>query len=59
MMDYKRVNVLLSEDLHRKAKVKAAVTGKPMAEVMREALRKWVERDDPPEEKEKSLQKKP
>jgi len=49
LVDKKRVNVVLPEELHRKAKVKAALTGKSMAEVMREALEKWVE-GDPPEE---------
>jgi len=49
LVDKKRVNVVLPEELHRKAKVKAALTGKSMAEVMREALEKWVGGDPPGE----------
>lgn len=43
-----RLTVVVSDELHRKAKIKAAKTGKPMAEVMREALKKWAENEDDP-----------
>lgn len=38
----KSLRIRLSEDLHRAAKVKAAKTGTPMAEICRRALRDWV-----------------
>jgi hypothetical protein len=49
MEDKIRLSVMLDRHLHREAKVKAALTGKPMAEVMREALQRWVNEDTPPE----------
>ena len=33
------------EDLHRKAKVKAAMTDVPIAQAVREFLERWVEDD--------------
>jgi predicted DNA-binding protein len=38
-----RFSFLVDEELRRKAKIKAAKTGKPMAEVCREALRQFTE----------------
>jgi predicted HicB family RNase H-like nuclease len=38
----KQIVVTVSDTLHRKAKIKAAKTGKPMAQVMREALEEWT-----------------
>lgn len=46
-----KVTIQLPEELRRKAKIKAAQTGKPYAEIVREALAKWVQ-DDPPPPKE-------
>ncbi len=43
----RQIVVTVDEELHRAAKVKAAMTGKPMAEVMREALQRWVQDDQP------------
>jgi predicted HicB family RNase H-like nuclease len=54
MTDEARLTVVVDRKLHRKAKVKAAVTGKPMAEVMREALQRWVEEDELSEEEKRS-----
>lgn len=42
----KQLLVSVPESLHRAAKIKAAKTGKPMAQVMREALEKWVAKGD-------------
>ncbi len=44
-----KLAVELDEELRRKAKIKAAEMGKPIAQVVREALKKWIE-DDPPED---------
>ena len=44
----RRLTVLLDAELHRKARRKSVDTDTPMAKVVREALRRWVE-DDPPE----------
>ena len=46
-----KVTIQLPEELRRKVKIKAAKTGKPYAEIVREALEKWAE-DDPPPPKE-------
>jgi len=46
----KRLTVRIPEDLHRKARVKCAETGRTLSEVVRDALRKWVE--DSPEQPE-------
>ena len=45
-----KVVVQLPEELRRKAKIKAARTGKPYAEVVREALIEWTKDDPPPPE---------
>ena len=37
----------LPTDLHLAAKIKAARTGTPMAEICRCALTEWVEQDEP------------
>jgi predicted HicB family RNase H-like nuclease len=42
----KQLLVSLPESLHRAAKIKAAETGKPMAQVMGEALEKWIFKGD-------------
>ncbi len=39
----KSVRVEIDEELHRKLKIKAAVTGITIAEVIRESLYKWLE----------------
>jgi predicted DNA binding CopG/RHH family protein len=45
-----RVTVVVTEELKRKAKIKSAKTGKPIAEFVREALEAWTA-DDPPDDK--------
>ena len=51
MADEKKVIARVPDELHRAAKIKAAITGRPVSEVIREALEKWV-KDSPPEEKD-------
>jgi predicted DNA binding CopG/RHH family protein len=41
----KRLTIRLPEELHKAAKIRAAVTGKPVSEVLREALEEWVGED--------------
>ena len=48
MADKKTVVAQVPIELHKAAKVKSAKTGKPVSEVVREALEKWV-KDHPPE----------
>lgn len=43
---YKKVVAWVGPDLHRRAKIKAAVTGRPIADVIREAIREWVEENE-------------
>ena len=44
MSDFeKRITVKVSENLHRKVKVKAAMMGKSISDVLREYLEEWVE----------------
>lgn len=50
MADTKKVVAQVPVELHRAAKVKAAKTGKPVSEVIREALEKWIK--DHPEGKD-------
>lgn len=38
----KSLRIRLDNDLHRRAKIKAAETGIPMAEICRRALLEWV-----------------
>ena len=40
--DKQTLSVQVDKELARRAKIKAAQTGKPMAEVMREALEEWT-----------------
>jgi len=49
MAEPKRVTVKVSNELHRKARLKSVKTEKPISEVVRKALREWVE-EDPSEE---------
>ena len=44
-MKQKKMTILVPEDLHRAAKIKAATTGTPIAEICRAALREWVKAD--------------
>jgi predicted DNA-binding protein len=39
------LRIQLSPELHRRARIKSAETGRPIADVVREALRKWVDSD--------------
>jgi len=47
----RKIIAQVPESLYRAAKVKAAKTGRPVSEVIREALREWTKDDDPPEDK--------
>ena len=46
-MPKKSIRVEIDDELHRKCKIKSAVTGKTVADVCREALHKWVNQDHP------------
>ena len=48
----KRLSVRLPADLHRTVKLKAVQVERPVSEIVRELLQKWIE-DDPSIEKEK------
>jgi hypothetical protein len=43
----KSIRIPLSADLHRRVKVKSAATGRPITDVVREFLRRWVEEEHP------------
>ena len=46
--DHTRLNVWLTRVLHIAAKIKAAQTGVPMAEICRRALENWVKTGEEP-----------
>lgn len=46
-MAKKSIRFEIDEELHRKAKIKSAVTGQTIADFLREKLRKWVNVDHP------------
>ena len=48
----KRITIKVSDTLHRKVKVKAALLGKSVSDVLREYLETWVEEPLPEPEKE-------
>ena len=48
----KRITVKVTESLHRKVKVKAAMMGKSISDVLREYLEAWVEESLSEPEKE-------
>jgi predicted HicB family RNase H-like nuclease len=48
----KRITVKVSETLHRKVKVKAAMIGKSISDILREYLEAWVEEPLPEPDKE-------
>ena len=53
MADFeKRITVKVSETLHRKVKVKAAMIGKSISNILREYLEGWVEEPLPEPDKE-------
>ena len=53
MADYeKRITVKVSQTLHREVKVKAAMVGKSISEILREYLEAWVEQPLPEPDKE-------
>jgi predicted DNA binding CopG/RHH family protein len=39
----KRITVKVSEELHRRVKIKAAMVGKSVSDILREYLESWVE----------------
>jgi len=49
-MTERRITIRVPDDLHRKARIKAAVTGRSVSDVLRDALQKWVEEDDQQQE---------
>jgi len=51
MADEKKVIARVPDELHKAAKIKAAITGRPVSEVIREALERWV-KDHPPDKKD-------
>jgi predicted HicB family RNase H-like nuclease len=52
-MPEKRFAFRVSKELHRAAKIKAAMTDRTIADVCREALEKWVKEDSPEEQPKK------
>jgi hypothetical protein len=46
----KRITVKVPQDLHHRIKVKSAIVGKSISDVVREYLAQWVEEDPPAEE---------
>jgi predicted HicB family RNase H-like nuclease len=48
----KRITVKVTETLHRKVKVKAAMVGKSISDILREYLEAWVEEPLPEPDKE-------
>ena len=48
----KRITVKVSQALHRKVKVRAAMIGKSISDVLREYLEAWVEEPLPEPEQE-------
>ena len=53
-----KMMVRVSEDLHRAVRVKAADLGRPISEIVRGLLRKWVEGEiETPSEEEGQLEK--
>ena len=48
----KRITVKVSEALHRRVKVKAAMIGKSISDILREYLESWVEEPLPEPNKE-------
>jgi plasmid stability protein len=45
--EIKRLTVRLPKQLHRQARIRSAMTGRPISDVIREALRQWVNQDHP------------
>lgn len=43
MEDQHKMTMRIPEELHRHAKAKAALMGKPLSSVVRELLEKWLE----------------
>jgi plasmid stability protein len=53
----RKMMVRVSEDLHRAVRVKAAELGRPVSEVVRGLLRRWVEGEiETPSEEEGQLE---
>ena len=38
----KQLNFMIPKQLHREAKIKAAESGRPLAEILRELLEEWT-----------------
>ncbi len=52
----KRITVKVPETLHRRVKVKAAMLGKSISDVLREYLEAWIEEPLPEPEKKQDQQ---
>jgi predicted HicB family RNase H-like nuclease len=48
----KRITVKVTEGLHRQVKIKAAIVGKSISDILREFLEEWVEEPPPEPNKE-------
>ena len=48
----KRITIKVSETLHRRVKVKAAMIGKSISDILREYLEAWVEQPLPESDNE-------
>ena len=53
MEQIKRITVKVPASLHHKVKVKAAIEGKTVSDVLRQYLIEWVKDDPPKDEGEK------
>ena len=47
--DERQFTVRLPAQLHRRARIKSVITGRPIADVVREALQRWVDEPVPEE----------
>ena len=46
-MSKKSIRVEIDDELHTKVKIKCAATGKTIADIIRDALRRWVDQEHP------------
>ncbi len=51
MENERRITVKTTEDLHRSVRVKAAQEGRPVSDVVRELLTRWVDEERKPNDK--------
>jgi predicted HicB family RNase H-like nuclease len=53
MPDKKRIVVEISEEMHKRARLKSVQAGIPLTQVVRESLERWLKDDPPPEDERK------